>query len=324
MHMMWIFSQEDNVKITRNMTRRLLRLEKYSEPTIQKVMAFLEQVKNCPRDTSESETHSESEGAAAGSTTQHREAPALSLEYDATSDNQLELLREQEMKRRKVRSLESREAKAPREPALPLIHPEGGGRIGSPAARYLTDVEVLNGWLTQQTKLSKSSKKSGPGVAAPYSMATALPIAARIALTKKKKKRAPTRRKTTTARPKTTTRRRVRRVPQHEEEDEDDEEEDVASDSIEVVPVEKEDRMEDDDDEHEGGYEDAGFGDAGEGNADEDDEEEDDMIDLGGEEDAEDEEEDEDQLEASVIEGEELSDDLGLEGSLQFGSDSDE
>lgn len=331
LHLMWIFSQEENVKITRNMTRRLLRLEKYSEATIQKVTAFLQQVKECQLEPLGA---SDSEGAAQSQPQPSGEASTsiVSIEYDAAAENQLEQLREQEMKRRKVRSLENREARAPKQSGLPEVHPEGGGGdrrgglLAEPATgRYLTDVSVLNGWLALQTKHCKSSKKGGQSLAAPYGQATALPVNARV-LVKKKKKRTraavgtTTRRATTAARPKGT--RKKRPVVVVVEEDEEEEQSSASDASIEVVPLQLDEeegiqRSRSNEGEVVAYNSEGGYGEE------EDEDEDDEMLDLGVDEEAEEDEEDELE-EDSVISGQELSDDLGIEGSIQFGSESDD
>jgi hypothetical protein len=40
LHLLFIFSREEDVKITRNQARRLLRLEKYSDATINQVVRY--------------------------------------------------------------------------------------------------------------------------------------------------------------------------------------------------------------------------------------------------------------------------------------------
>ena len=285
LHLMWLFSQEENVKITRNMTRRLLRLEKYSEKTIKKVTKFLSQVEACPSLSPEIKADSTRDLPSP--------EPELTTEYDATSDNQLELLREQDMKRRKVRKLQDRASSAPQEKKLPPIAPMELQEFQQ--NEYLTDADVLNSWLFVQTKYCKAAKKHGPGIAAPYGKATALPVSVRV-ISKKKKRRA---RKASQVRPSTSNaaqpskRRAILVLPEVEDEDSS------SSSSSEIIAkIKDEDVIV----ESEGGIYDYSENE-GEGS-------EDDEVLLVDDE-AEEEEDDEDSLGEDVIEGEELSEDLG-------------
>jgi hypothetical protein len=316
LHLMWLFSQEENVKITRNMTRRLLRLEKYSENTIKKVTNFLNQVEECPRVSPEQGNRDRQQ--------QHHELPHqrehLTTEYDATADNQIELLREQEMKRRKVRTLKTRVERAPRDDALPHVSPDDRLRVGGEEAQgvvHLVDADVLNIWLVKQTKHCKSAKKNGPGIAAPYGKATALPVSVRI-IPKKKKRRT---RKAATRRASTAIKKApVRKKPV------DDEEEEMSSYSSEeevagLVLVDRENAPRFGEDELGESYVVGGA-------YDEDDsqvgsEEEDEVL-LVDEEAEDDEDLDEDSIGDDVMEGDELSDDLGIDGSVYGRSSSDD
>ena len=293
LHLMWIFSQEENVKITRNMTRRLLRLEKYSEETIKKVTAFLVQVeKSPPPETADL--------APVPKPTRRLSRDHIPTEYDATADNQLEMLREQDMKRRRVRTLQKRAAAAPMITELPTIAVQQLDRL--PPPRHLADADILIGWLVKQTKHCKSSKKTGPTIAAPYSTATALPVHARV-IPKRKKRRKPRKRATTAPR---THIRRAEVEVEAEEEYESSSDVEGEQGSLREIIVEEEEL----------GQFQVEFDEKGE----EGEEDEDEVVLLD-----EDEEEEGDSLVdgEDIIGGEELSDDLSV-ASLQFGSDSDE
>jgi len=307
LHLMWLFAQEENVKITRNMSRRLLRLEKYSEETIKKVTKFLSQVKACPRVSPEIKADSA------------RNLPSpqaeLTTEYDATSDNQLELLREQDMKRRKVRKLQDRASSGRNGGRLPQILPmeieerDEKSRSGV----HLVDADILQGWLLRQTKQCKAAKKQGPGIAAPYGRATALPVSVRVISKKKKKRRARKSSNSRTSAKKpmraaSTAPNRSKRRAVGEMEDEDSGSV-SSSEIIEELQVEKDIVQE-----SEGGVYDCSEGEGSE------EEEEDLLVD----EEAEEEEDDEDEsLGEDVIEGEQLSDDLEMRGSIYLESSSE-
>jgi hypothetical protein len=181
----------------------------------------------------------------------------------------------------------------------------------------LADADVLAGWLLKTTKQCKSAKKTGPNIAAPYGQATALPVSVRV-IPKRKKRRTRKVSRATSTKPKAQRKKRTRVVV--EEADDLDEEEDESSvalsDGDEVVILDQE-----------GLDQEAEFGqpydDEDEDSQAGSDEEEDDIILV--DEDAEDEDEQsEGSLVEDVIEGEELSDDLGIEGDIYLRSSSDD
>jgi len=176
MHLMWLFAQEENIKITRSQTRRLLRLEKYSEETIKKVIDFLSEVEKYPVAKNLQQT-----GAAAATNTNN----PTNVPKGYINEN----VAEQEMKKRKVVAQLRQRVQQQSQTGLrlPKARPEeeNGQQLSQTA---FSDALVLSGWLVQQMKFTKAAKKIKPTLAAPIGTATALPISVRVVPKKKKRK----------------------------------------------------------------------------------------------------------------------------------------
>ncbi len=169
LHLMWIFSHEDNIKITRNENRRLLRLEKYNDDTLKKVIDFLGEVEKYPT------VKISPQSGAASSVSTSKVVPQ--------SDN-LEVLRSQEMKRQKVARLQNLATPRDRD-RLPRTLPE---EIRVEHAREFSDADIVKTWFIRQTKFSKAAKKINPTLVAPLGKGSAMPMSVRVVPKKKKRK----------------------------------------------------------------------------------------------------------------------------------------
>lgn len=216
LHLMWLFAQEENIKITRSQTRRLLRLEKYSDETIKKVTDFLTEVEKYPV-VKNFQPIGVSSGSSSSTTTSSK---------GYINEN----VAEQEMKKRKVVAQLRQRVQQQSQTGLrlPRARPEeeNGNQSGQTA---FSDANVLSGWLVQQMKFTKAAKKIKPTLAAPVGTATALPISVRVV--PKKKKRKP--------RKKGVTKKR-----KEEEEQEEEEEEQVVTVPEDEIPQEDEENDE--------------------------------------------------------------------------------
>lgn len=203
LHLMWIFAQEENVKITRSNHRRLLRLEKYSDETIQKVMDFLVQVEKYEapdKIPGYSEQQQQQQ--------QHRRGVGelqLLEERQTQARKELEKLRVQEMKRRKVNALnaammknQQRHSEAVAEagpvaaasrrlPKMMLAEDSSNAQIMEHANVASDDSAIVSLWLTKQLKITRAAKKVNPTFIAPTGD-SAMPTQSRV-IPKKKKRR---------------------------------------------------------------------------------------------------------------------------------------
>ena len=102
LHIFWILSQEEGVPITRSQTRRLIRLERYSDETILKLKEFLIEIEK-----NSYPLKNQKEGSVYPKATAH---PSLLSSLS---------LKEQEMKRRKIVALKSQLSSATATNKLP-------------------------------------------------------------------------------------------------------------------------------------------------------------------------------------------------------------
>lgn len=148
LHLLYIFSREDKVKITANQTRRLFRLEKYSDDTIKNVLQFL--------DVAE---------------TQRIVGPENPVQVIKPSIHQNPPIEEMSKRAREVKKkllitqplIEVKET-------LPLILPPVGDEIQANDIGVAANVEnksVLSSWLVEQTKRGKQAKKIDPQLCCP-------------------------------------------------------------------------------------------------------------------------------------------------------------
>jgi hypothetical protein len=229
LHLMWIFAQEENVKISRSETCRLLLLERYNDDTIKKVMDFLSEIEKIPV-----AKNLQPAGSASSSTT-------TLVNNTITREREVE-----EMKKRKiVGELRQRVQDRPTNGRLPRATPEEDNRRADVGHGHHTfsEAHVLSGWLVQQLKYTKAAKKTKPTLVAPTGTATALPLAARIV--PKKKKRKPRKKNISS---------KKRKDEEEEEQEEDYEEDDVqpnASGEAEPKDEENEDENENQDEDEE-------------------------------------------------------------------------
>lgn len=235
LHLMWIFAQEENVKITRSENRRLLRLEKYTDDTLKKVMEFLNEVekypivKNIPQQQG---SHTK---------TQHQQPSPV--------DN-TEQLRTQEMKRQKVSRLQQMATPSNSKTSkLPIIQPDN---VKLDHNTDYADADIVRNWFIRQTKLSKAAKKMNPQLIAPTGTGSALPISIRVV--PKKKKRKPRKKSNVTKKRK----EQLEETPIDDDENIDDVADDADENADEVIddalaPIDAENQHEEDGEIIEGG-----------------------------------------------------------------------
>lgn len=228
LHLIWLCDQEENVKITRSHHRRLLRLEKYSDETMKKVTDFLKEVEKYE---SRGVTASESTGNSSASTAAKPASVVRLLEErQEQARSELEKLREQEMKRRKVTTLNNRVAatqatataavkRLPRAIPTDVAITTGATTTYHHTPEGEADAALVSDWLMRTMKLTRAQKKVNPKFIAPDGD-IAMPIHARVVPKKKKRKNRRKSRKTSGER-----KPRGKKVAEQEDEDEDEDEE---------------------------------------------------------------------------------------------------
>lgn len=273
-HLLWIFEQEGNVKFTRDETRRLFRLDNYTDETIEKVSSFIETVEA----TISSSTTMVATTTDASTVTKQSTKSGAANTVDA------------QKKRRIINRLQrgaTSKAAVERLPKI-VVDVEYIKR-----EREISDSAIISGWLSGQTKLSKAVKKISPTLFAPNGLATAMPLSIRVI--PKKKKRKPR---------KKTVKKQKEEIEEVEEEEEEvegevEEEEEAGEQQEEVVEGAEEVEGEEEEVDDEEDVEDAPVGfemEKEESGDDDDDEQNDSGQDEDGEE-VEEEENDDDDVE---------------------------
>jgi hypothetical protein len=173
LHLLYIFSREEKVKITRSHHCRLLRVERYGEETLKNVIQFLDVVESL-----------DSTDLIPKKETQQRSSIDMSKRKSRISHHIPD-----SSAQRVVRPKIAR--KAPE--SLPRVEMPG---MSSQPVRTMagedsaSNVTALNEWMTQQIKRAKQARKMDPSICCPGSMST-LPVSDRqIPLKKKRKKTA--------------------------------------------------------------------------------------------------------------------------------------
>lgn len=207
LHLLYIFSREEKVKITRSQNCRLLRIERYSEDTINRVTQFLDVVESL--DSSDLIKKQPSGGAVEPTSMSKRKSKTPQAIATVTKKIIRPVQRKKQIER------------------LPSIqHPSTISKHVSTLAdeSAFTDISALNDWLAQQTKCGKQARKVDPSICCPDG-STTLSLSDRQVPVKKKRKK--------------TAKKRASQKNKEEEEEEEVEEVELVITKAEVPEVDE-------------------------------------------------------------------------------------
>ena len=196
LHLLYIFSREEKVKITRSQNCRLLRLERYGEDTIKKVTQFLDVVETTA--SSDSTIVKKEKGPIAAIETMSKRKAVAAAPTPTTTT--------QQQQKKVILRVPKRQAPERLPPVkMPAAHSAALSSLSDESA--FSDVSALNDWLVQQTKLGKQARKIDPAICCPETTSTVMSLSDRQIPIKKKRK-------------KTAKKRASQRVKEEEEEEE--------------------------------------------------------------------------------------------------------
>lgn len=178
LHLLYIFSREEKVKITRSQNCRLLRIERYGEDTINRVTQFLDVVESL--EASDLIKKDSSGGSV-------EDTPVIMSKRRSRTSH---ILASTKPVKKIARPIHRTKKEAERLPSiqLPATISRQVSTLADEAAS--SDVSSLNEWLVQQTKRGKQARKIDPSICCPETSTTLCLADRQVPLKKKRKKTA--------------------------------------------------------------------------------------------------------------------------------------
>lgn len=181
LHLLWIFNKDQSVKITRNFSRRLLRLEKYGESTLDELEKFLSQIET------KSASDQKSQKADSPSSTSSQSMSTMSR---LREQQQMQSLQDQISKKRKLQHITRKTHRfinpLDQLTSLPVAIPRavnvnngGSDHVAEIDAIAVANDPLLGSWETLQKKTSRAGRKINVEVICAGSSSNCLPIALR-------------------------------------------------------------------------------------------------------------------------------------------------